>query len=76
MAITVRDLINTYSKNNEYRSINEGVDNIEPVKTLNINFNVEGKSAGLSEEEKIVLEALNIGIVTNRVLNERRAARQ
>jgi len=62
MSITVKNLIDKYS------AIQEGVSDESPI---NINLN----SNELTEEETKILAALNIGVVTEKVLKERRESR-
>lgn len=60
--LTVRDII----KKEESSSISESVD---------FNIKLEGSSAQLNECEKKVLVALNLGVIVEGVLNERRTSR-
>lgn len=63
MSLTVKNLIDRYSKITESES--------EPVK-----FELEKSTDELSEEETTVLSALNMGVVTEKVLKSRRQARK
>lgn len=65
MSITVKNLIEKYSNIQE----GEGDFNL-PNSYVNVDLGDK-----LSEEEYKVLSALNMGIVTEKVLNERRASR-
>ena len=62
MSLTVKSLIEKYS------AVQESESNPE-------DFNVKDKSIELTEEESKVLSALNMGVVTKKVLNERKLAR-
>lgn len=62
MSITVKDLIDRYS------AITEGESDSD--------FNIQLESnSGLSEEEQRVFSALTMGVVTEKVLKDRRVSR-
>lgn len=67
MSLTVKNLIDKYSKITEAAEITENE---------TVSFKVQGRSAQLTEEEERVLAALNMGIVTEKVLRDRRFARK
>lgn len=67
MSLTVKNLIDKYSKITEAAEITEN---------SSVSFRAEGRAAQLNEEEKRVLAALNMGIVTEKVLRDRRFSRK
>ena len=67
MSLTVKNLIDKYSKITEAAEITENA---------SVSFRAEGRSIHLTEEEKRVLAALNMGIVTEKVLRDRRFSRK
>lgn len=64
MSLTVKNLIDKYSKLNTITE-SESVD-----------FKLEGSNAQLEPEETKVLAALNMGVVTEKVMKARRKARK
>ena len=67
MPITVSSLIDQFKQiPNEAITENE---------ESNLNISLEGKSAKFEEVEKKVLAALNMGVIVEGVLNERRSIR-
>ena len=70
MSLTVKHLIDKYSKITESVEIKESEVEVE----TDVDFNL--KTSELSEEENKVLAALNMGIVTEKVLKARRQSRK
>lgn len=62
MGITVKDLIDRYS------AVSEGIE-------IDYNVQLNGSASGLSEEESRVFSALTMGVVTEKVLKDRRESR-
>jgi predicted DNA binding protein len=67
MSLTVKNLIDKYSKITEATEITENE---------TVSFKAQGRNAQLTEEEERVLAALNMGVVTEKVLRDRRFARK
>ena len=70
MSLTVKHLIDKYSKITESVEIKESEAEVE----TDVDFNL--KTNELSEGENKVLAALNMGIVTEKVLKARRQSRK
>jgi len=65
MSLTVKNLIDKYSK---LTPVTESEEEIK--------FSLDGANAELEPEETKVLAALNMGVVTEKVMNARRKARK
>jgi hypothetical protein len=65
MAISVKSLIDQYTQ----------LQRVEENESPDSEFQLEGELATLESEQKTVLTALTMGVVIEKILNERRAER-